>query len=78
MSDARHVLLDVPDISCDHCRMAIENALAGVAGVSDVIVEVAARTVGLTYDPDATGLEAVEQVIADEGYPVAGVRGSTG
>jgi copper chaperone len=72
MTDDRHVVLNVPDISCHHCKMAIEKALAGVDGVSDVDVEVEAKTVGLHYDAACTGLDAVEQVMADEGYPVAG------
>ena len=72
MTDDRHVVLNVPDISCNHCKMAIERALAGVDGVSDVEVEVAAKTVGLRYDASRTGLSAVEEVMADEGYPVAG------
>ena len=72
MTDDRHVVLNVPDISCNHCKMAIEKALAGVEGVGDVEVEIGAKTVGLRYDAACTDLGALEQVMADEGYPVAG------
>jgi len=72
MSDDRHVVLNVPDISCNHCKMAIERALGGVEGVSDVEVEVEARSVGLVYDASRIGLDAVAQAIVDQGYTVAG------
>ncbi len=72
MTDDRHVVLNVPDISCNHCKMAIEKALADVEGVGDVEVEVEAKTVGLRYDAARTDLDAVERVMTDEGYPVAG------
>lgn len=60
----------VPDISCDHCKHAIESELAGVAGVEAAIVDVAARTVRVDGDVD----EAVVRAAVDEaGYAVASV-----
>jgi len=41
--------LSVPDISCDHCRHTIETALGHLPGVRTAAVDVAARTVQITY-----------------------------
>ena len=46
--------LSVPDISCDHCQRTIESALARLPGVQAAAVDVAARTVQITYD-ETTG-----------------------
>lgn len=37
--------LSVPDISCDHCKRAIEEHITPVDGVQAVSVDVAAKTV---------------------------------
>jgi copper chaperone CopZ len=65
------VVYEVPGISCDHCRVAIETEVAKVADVTTVEVDVTARTVtveGSAPDP------AVRAAIGDAGYDVAGVR----
>jgi copper chaperone CopZ len=58
---------DVPDISCDHCKSAIEGAVGGVAGVEQVTVDVAAKTVTVSGGDDA----AIRAAIDDAGYDVA-------
>jgi copper chaperone len=72
MSASQHVVLNVPDISCGHCKMAIEKALDGLAGIESVSVDVEAKSVDVRLDRDAITLEAVKAAIADEGYGVAG------
>jgi copper chaperone len=71
MSDTRHVVLNVPDVSCSHCKMAIENAVSGLAGVDKVEVDVAAKSVTVFLD-DEGDLATVRAAIEDEGYAVAG------
>lgn len=61
---------DVPDISCDHCKRAIETALREVEGVSAAVVAVGAKSVTVTTDGSA---DAVLREIEEVGYPVAGV-----
>jgi len=71
MNATRHVLLNVPDVSCAHCKAAIEGAVSGLAGVERVEVEIESKSVEV--DLDAAGdLEAVKAAIEDEGYAVAG------
>ena len=45
MTDTTFAPTSVPGISCGHCKAAIEAAVATVAGVDAVEVDVAARTV---------------------------------
>ncbi len=62
---------DVPDISCDHCKRAIEAEIAKVAGVSEAVVTVATRTVRVEGDASD---DEVRAAIDEAGYDVAGVR----
>jgi copper chaperone CopZ len=51
----------VPDVSCMHCKRAIEGAVGAMPGISEVEVDV-----------EATVAEAdVLATLAEEGYPVA-------
>jgi copper chaperone len=67
-----HVVLNVPTVSCNHCKMAIENAVGAMDGVGEVAVDVADKTVTIDFDTEAVSLESIEDTVADEGYEVAG------
>jgi copper chaperone len=71
MSDTRRIVLNVPDVACNHCKMAIENAVSQVAGVSSVEVEVDAKSVTVALE-QAGDIGAVKAAIEEEGYTVAG------
>jgi copper chaperone len=75
---ATHAVLDVPAISCAHCKRAIEGAVGAVTGVSAVAVDVATRKVVIDYDADAVSLDALESAIREEGYEVAARQTSAG
>jgi len=61
----------VPDISCDHCKHAIEQEVATVTGVDVVEVDVPSRTVRVEGTaPD----EAVREAIGAAGYEIASAR----
>jgi copper ion binding protein len=64
--------LSVPDISCDHCQRTIESALGRLPGVGTAAVDVAARTVRVTYDEAAVTPATIRATLAEEGYEVAG------
>jgi len=57
--------LSVPDMTCKHCKMTIENKLSALAGVTHVVVDLDAKTVGVDGD---VSLEMVEEAIRDVGY----------
>ncbi len=61
-------LYAVPDISCDHCKHAIETEVAKVDGVTEVVVDVPARTVRVV---STASDDAVRSAIHDAGYEIA-------
>jgi copper chaperone len=63
--------LVAPDISCEHCQHAIEGAVGKLEGVNNVKVDIPAKTVNVTYDPQKVTLEKIEEVLDDTGYTVA-------
>lgn len=58
----------VPEISCDHCKAAITEAVAPLTGVESVEVAVDAKTVTVTGAFDDAQVRAA---IDDAGYDVA-------
>ncbi len=63
--------LTAPDISCDHCKAAIEHDLADAPGVRHVAVDVASKTVRVDYDDTETDDQALRDTLAEIGYPPA-------
>lgn len=64
------IKLDVPDISCDHCKTSIEGAVGELTGVSNVAVTVADRIVDVSFDGSVTQDDIVA-AIEEQGYEVA-------
>jgi copper chaperone len=69
----RHVVLRVPDISCEHCERTVKQALGRTAGVHHIEVDIPAKEVRVSYDEAAVDLERLKTVLRDEEYPVASV-----
>ena len=63
-------VFNVPDIHCDHCASSIEGAVGAIAGVEKVKVQVAERTVDVTYDDTSVELDAIVTAIEEQGYEV--------
>ena len=72
MSEPRHVVLNVPDVSCNHCKMAIEGAVRTLSGVQQVDVDVADKSVTVDFDAGAVSLDEIQAAVQEEGYEVAG------
>ena len=60
----------VEGMSCDHCVHAVTGEVTKVAGVSDVVVDLAANTVTVTSA--ALDDAAIRAAIDEAGYTVAG------
>ena len=67
------VVLDVPEISCEHCSQAITKALQPQAGVKTVRVDIPTQKVHLEFDEGAISLDKVKEILAEEEYPVEAV-----
>ena len=61
-------VFNVPDISCDHCKRAIEEAVAAIPEVDSVVVTVDRRVVEVA---GAASDDAVIAAIQLAGYEVA-------
>jgi copper chaperone len=64
-------VLNVPDISCEHCERTITRALTPVAGVRSVNVDIPARQVRVDYDESVVDVSKMKDVLEEEDYPVA-------
>jgi copper chaperone len=72
MTTETHIVFNVPGVSCNHCKMAIEGAVGGVAGVAQAQVDVVEKSVDVVFDPGQTSIDTIKAAIVAEGYEVAG------
>ena len=66
-------VLNVPDISCEHCERTITNALTPVSGVRQVNVDIPGKQVRVEYDESQVNVDQMKTILQDEDYPVASV-----
>jgi copper chaperone len=63
-------VLNVPDISCEHCERTITGALQPVEGVTSVNVDIPSKQVRVDYDPNQVSIERMKEILQEEEYPV--------
>ncbi len=78
MNGTERVVFDVPDISCVHCKMAIEDAVTKLDGVESVRVDVAARNVDVVFDGASIDRQRIASAIEEQGYTIARARPGDG
>ena len=59
--------LVVSEMSCEHCRSAIESEVGGLVGVEQVTVDLDAKTVEVRGD---AGADAIAAAVGEAGYAV--------
>jgi copper chaperone len=62
--------LDVPTISCGHCKSSIEGAVRILDGVRSVEVAIDEKQVEVDYDDGAVDLDTIVAAIEEQGYDV--------
>ena len=62
---------NVPDMSCGHCKAAVEGGLNELPGVERADADVAKGTVEVSYDEGTVSLEDLKAAIEEAGYTVA-------
>ncbi len=62
---------NVPDMSCGHCKAAVEGGLNELPGVEKANADVAKGTVEISYDEGTLSLEDLKAAIEEAGYTVA-------
>ena len=70
-STMANVVLNIPDISCEHCERTITRALTPVAGVQHVSVDIPTRQARVEYDASVVDVEKMKAILEEEDYPVA-------
>lgn len=63
--------LDVPTISCGHCKSSIEGAVGELSGIRKVEVGIESKKVDVDFDESAIDLDAIVEAIEAQGYDVA-------
>lgn len=63
-------VINVPEITCGHCKSAIEGALQPLDGVQEATVDIAGANVSVSYDPDTVSRDALVAAIEEQGYEV--------
>ncbi|RXT07055.1 copper ion binding protein [Ammoniphilus sp. CFH 90114] len=64
----KNVLLQVEGMSCGHCVKAIEGALKEIGAAGQV--NLANKSVSVSYDEAKVTIESIKEVIEDQGYDV--------
>lgn len=62
--------INVAGMSCNHCKMSIENALKTLDGVTSAEVDLAASKVAVKFDEGKTSFDVLKNAIEDAGYEV--------
>jgi copper chaperone len=65
------VTLAVPDMSCGHCKAAVEGELNKLSGVESSLADVEKGTVAVRYDESRVSNEQLVKAIEEAGYTVA-------
>jgi copper chaperone len=65
-----NAVIHVNGMSCQHCVNAVTNAVGALSGVSDVKVDLKAKTATVDFDKDKVTLDNIKAAIEDQGYDV--------
>ena len=63
--------LNVPDMSCGHCKTAVESELSKLSGVKRANADVEKGTVEVSYEEGKVSTEDLKDAIEEAGYTVA-------
>lgn len=64
------VILNVSGMSCGHCVKAVEGSVGALNGVKEVNVQLSEGKVEVDFDPAVVTVEAIKDIIEDQGYDV--------
>ena len=62
------IILQVEGMSCNHCKMSVEKAVKELGG--EAVVNLAEKTVTVSFDSAKTNLEDIITELEDLGYDV--------
>lgn len=62
--------LTVEDMSCGHCKNAVEKAVKALPGVSTAEVDLAAKRLTVEFNENVASFDKIKAAIEDAGYTV--------
>lgn len=65
----RTVIFAIDNMTCAACPYIVKTSMAGVPGVSDVVVSFEAKTATVTFDDAKTDTGAIAAASMNAGYP---------
>lgn len=65
---AKTTVLKVPDMTCGHCELSVQEALDELDGVESAKADHGTGDVEVAYDEDKVGTEQFREVIEEVGY----------
>jgi len=66
----KEITINIEGMSCQHCVMRVKRALEGLAGVSDLSVEIGSARV--TFDESRILQADIENAVIKAGYKIKG------
>lgn len=66
-------VMTIDGMTCGHCKARVEKALAGLDGVSSVVVDLSAKQATLELSAPVADEQLIEAV-DDAGYDVVGIQ----
>jgi copper chaperone len=66
------VLIEVGGMTCDHCKRALEGAIGGLSGATNVSADYQTGRVTASF-PEAPDPAAIRTAVEEEGYDLLGV-----
>jgi copper ion binding protein len=66
----KEITINIDGMSCQHCVMRVKKALEGLAGISNLSVEVGSAK--MSFDESKIRQADIENAIAKAGYKVKG------
>lgn len=64
----------IENMTCATCPITVRKAMKGVAGVTAVNVDFAAKTARATYDPRRANAAQIAAASTDAGYPARAIQ----
>jgi copper chaperone len=64
------MIYNVPGMSCSHCEHTIKEAVAGLDGVGDIVIDLEEKTVKVSFNPGKVIEDSIKNTIKDQGYDV--------
>lgn len=62
--------ISIKGMSCNHCKMAVEQALQTLQGVESAEVDLKGNTAQVVFDPSQVDEEKLKAAITQAGYEV--------